>query len=104
MVFIDFGIATSLASDMSKKFTQTRGTPMYQSPESYTGGAVQVMITKPFAFMGQKCNSLTEIVSAFVQSAELWIAYIEFLNRKTRPLSNEDKRILNVCLNLKLRA
>ena len=38
MVLIDFGIATSLASDMSKKFTQTRGTPMYQSPESYTGG------------------------------------------------------------------
>lgn len=38
MVLIDFGIATLLASDMSKKFTQTRGTPMYQSPESYTGG------------------------------------------------------------------
>lgn len=38
MLLIDFGIATSLASDMSKKFTQTRGTPMYQSPESYTGG------------------------------------------------------------------
>ncbi|MBR5346564.1 MAG: SUMF1/EgtB/PvdO family nonheme iron enzyme, partial [Deltaproteobacteria bacterium] len=31
-------IATSLASDMSKKFTQVRGTPMYQSPESYSGG------------------------------------------------------------------
>lgn len=38
LVLIDFGIATSLSSDMSKKFTQTRGTPMYQSPESYTGG------------------------------------------------------------------
>lgn len=162
MVLIDFGIATSIASDMSKKFTQTRGTPMYQSPESYTGGmgrpsdwwglgmilleiangahpfrglssnviayavatepidipqnldegqrelfhglltrnpekrwdwkqlsrwlkgergipqyfeeasAVQGMITKPFAFMGQKCNSLAEIASAFVQSEEAW--------------------------------
>ena len=38
LVLIDFGIATSLASDMSKKFTQVRGTPMYQSPESYSGG------------------------------------------------------------------
>ena len=36
--------------------------------------------------------------------AELWIAYLEFLNRKTRPLSDEDKRILNGCLNLKHRA
>ncbi|MBR5346903.1 MAG: serine/threonine-protein kinase [Deltaproteobacteria bacterium] len=38
LVLIDFGIATSLDSDMSKKFTQARGTPMYQSPESYSGG------------------------------------------------------------------
>lgn len=37
MVLTDFGIATSLDSDMSKKFTNTRGTPMYQSPESYSG-------------------------------------------------------------------
>ncbi len=38
LVLIDFGIATALDSDMSKKFTQVRGTPMYQSPESYSGG------------------------------------------------------------------
>ncbi|MBQ7263622.1 MAG: protein kinase, partial [Synergistaceae bacterium] len=38
LVLIDFGISTSLSSDMSKKFTQTRGTPMYQSPESWSGG------------------------------------------------------------------
>ncbi len=38
LVLIDFGIAASLDSDMSKKFTQARGTPMYQSPESYSGG------------------------------------------------------------------
>ena len=37
LVLIDFGISTLLASDMSKKFTQTRGTPMYQSPESWAG-------------------------------------------------------------------
>ena len=35
---IDFGIATLLSPDVSKKFTQTRGTPMYQSPESWSGG------------------------------------------------------------------
>lgn len=38
LVLIDFGISTMLSSDMSKKFTQTRGTPMYQSPESWSGG------------------------------------------------------------------
>ncbi len=38
LVLIDFGIATALDADMSKKFTQVRGTPMYQSPESYSGG------------------------------------------------------------------
>ena len=38
LVLIDFGITTALDSDMSKKFTQARGTPMYQSPESYSGG------------------------------------------------------------------
>ena len=38
LVLIDFGISTSLDADMSKKFTETRGTPMYQSPESWTGG------------------------------------------------------------------
>ncbi|MCR5219703.1 MAG: DUF6273 domain-containing protein [bacterium] len=38
LVLIDFGIATVLDADMSKKFTQVRGTPMYQSPESYSGG------------------------------------------------------------------
>lgn len=37
LVLIDFGISTLLASDMSKKFTRTRGTPMYQSPESWAG-------------------------------------------------------------------
>ena len=35
LVLIDFGIASTLSSDLSKKFTQTRGTPMYQSPESW---------------------------------------------------------------------
>ena len=37
LVLIDFGISTLLGADMSKKFTQTRGTPMYQSPESWAG-------------------------------------------------------------------
>ncbi|MBR5347590.1 MAG: serine/threonine protein kinase, partial [Deltaproteobacteria bacterium] len=37
LVLIDFGIATALDSDMSKKHTKVRGTPMYQSPESYSG-------------------------------------------------------------------
>ena len=37
LVLIDFGIATALDSDMSKKVTKMRGTPMYQSPESYSG-------------------------------------------------------------------
>ena len=37
LVLIDFGIASSLSPDLSKKFTQARGTPMYQSPESWVG-------------------------------------------------------------------
>ena len=37
LVLIDFGIASTLQSDLSKKFTQARGTPMYQSPESWVG-------------------------------------------------------------------
>ena len=37
LVLIDFGIATTLDADMSRKRTKVRGTPMYQSPESYSG-------------------------------------------------------------------
>ena len=37
LVLIDFGIASTLLPDLSKKFTQARGTPMYQSPESWVG-------------------------------------------------------------------
>lgn len=34
---IDFGISNTLAPELSKKFTAVRGTPMYQSPESWSG-------------------------------------------------------------------
>jgi serine/threonine protein kinase len=34
LVLIDFGISSNLDSELSKKFTAVRGTPMYQSPES----------------------------------------------------------------------
>ncbi|NCC59040.1 MAG: serine/threonine-protein kinase, partial [Synergistales bacterium] len=37
LVLTDFGIASILDSELSKKFTKSRGTPMYQSPESITG-------------------------------------------------------------------
>ncbi len=37
LMLIDFGIASILQADMSKKFTTIRGTPMYQSPESWVG-------------------------------------------------------------------
>ncbi len=36
-VLIDFGISNTLAPELSKKFTAVRGTPMYQSPESWSG-------------------------------------------------------------------
>jgi serine/threonine protein kinase len=37
LVLIDFGISSNLDSELSKKFTAVRGTPMYQSPESWIG-------------------------------------------------------------------
>ena len=39
LVVIDFGIASALESDMSKKATRLGGTPMYQSPESFSSVA-----------------------------------------------------------------
>ena len=36
---IDFGIASTIESDMSKKATRLGGTPMYQSPESFSSVA-----------------------------------------------------------------
>ena len=36
LVVIDFGIASTLEAGMSKKATQFGGTPMYQSPESFS--------------------------------------------------------------------
>ena len=37
LILIDFGISNSLDPELSKKFTAVRGTPMYQSPESWSG-------------------------------------------------------------------
>ncbi len=39
LVIIDFGIASTLEADMSKKATRLGGTPMYQSPESFSSVA-----------------------------------------------------------------
>lgn len=39
LVVIDFGIASTLEADMSKKATRFGGTPMYQSPESFSSVA-----------------------------------------------------------------
>ncbi|MDD4835570.1 MAG: protein kinase [Dethiosulfovibrio sp.] len=37
LVLTDFGVASILDPELSKKFTSSRGTPMYQSPESAVG-------------------------------------------------------------------
>lgn len=39
LVVIDFGIASTLEADMSKKATRLGGTPMYHSPESFSSVA-----------------------------------------------------------------
>ena len=37
VVLTDFGVSSLLDPELSRKFTASRGTPMYQSPESMTG-------------------------------------------------------------------
>ncbi len=37
LVFTDFGISSLLDSELSKKITSVKGTPLYWSPESFTG-------------------------------------------------------------------
>lgn len=37
LVLTDFGVASLLDPELTKKFTNSRGTPMYQSPESLAG-------------------------------------------------------------------
>jgi hypothetical protein len=39
LVLADFGMSSILASDMSRKMTTVKGTPMYSAPESFSGVA-----------------------------------------------------------------